>query len=27
MRVHQFNPKPKGILKKGMEMALVNLVK
>ncbi len=26
MRVHQFNPKSKGILKKGMEMALVNLV-
>jgi glutamate dehydrogenase/leucine dehydrogenase len=26
MRVHQFNPRTKGILKKGLEMALVNLV-
>ncbi|MDP1725875.1 MAG: Glu/Leu/Phe/Val dehydrogenase dimerization domain-containing protein [Bacteroidota bacterium] len=27
MRLHQFNPKPKGLLKKGLEMALINLVK
>ncbi len=27
MRLHQFNPKHKGLLKKGLEMALVNLVK
>jgi len=26
MRLHQFNPKHKGLLKKGLEMALVNLV-
>jgi hypothetical protein len=26
MRVHQFNPRTKGLLKKGLEMALVNLV-
>jgi glutamate dehydrogenase/leucine dehydrogenase len=26
MRLHQFNPKQKGLLKKGLEMALVNLV-
>ncbi len=26
MRVHQFNPRTKGVLKKGLEMALVNLV-
>lgn len=26
MRLHQFNPKPKGLLKKGLEMTLVNLV-
>jgi hypothetical protein len=27
MRLHQFNPKHTGFLKKGLEMALVNLVK
>lgn len=27
MRLHQFNPKKTGLLKKGLEMALVNLVK
>jgi glutamate dehydrogenase/leucine dehydrogenase len=27
MRLHQFNPKHNGLLKKGLEMALVNLVK
>lgn len=27
MRLHQFNPKHSGLLKKGLEMALVNLVK
>ncbi|MFN4083467.1 MAG: Glu/Leu/Phe/Val dehydrogenase dimerization domain-containing protein [Bacteroidia bacterium] len=27
MRLHQFNPKHTGLLKKGLEMALVNLVK
>jgi glutamate dehydrogenase/leucine dehydrogenase len=27
MRLHQFNPRQKGLLKKGLEMALVNLVK
>ncbi len=27
MRLHQFNPKQKGLLKKGLEMALINLVK
>ncbi len=27
MRLHQFNPKLSGLLKKGLEMALVNLVK
>jgi len=25
--LHQFNPKHSGLLKKGLEMALVNLVK
>jgi hypothetical protein len=27
MRLHQFNPKSTGLLKKGLEMAMVNLVK
>jgi hypothetical protein len=26
MRLHQFNPKHKGLLKKGLEMALISLV-
>jgi hypothetical protein len=26
MRLHQFNPKQKGLLKKGLEMAMISLV-